>query len=174
MVGRPVVLPIRCDRMSFRSTLDLPHSLVANSPRRTTARHSAGPDFGDASLRGEYAGPFYSVLRNPFVSDCFLLLTRLSLMIKPVGGDEGIRTPGLRLAKAALSQLSYIPKAKLAFGGPLVPRLFAGSTPQGCQAISNPLLVGLPSHEMSGHFAPAVGGPSRIRTWDLSLIRGTL
>ncbi len=24
-------------------------------------------------------------------------------------GDEGIRTPGLRLAKAALSQLSYIP-----------------------------------------------------------------
>ncbi len=29
-----------------------------------------------------------------------------------VGGDEGIRTPGLRLAKAALSQLSYIPKAE--------------------------------------------------------------
>ena len=29
------------------------------------------------------------------------------------GGDEGIRTPGLRLAKAALSQLSYIP----VFGG---------------------------------------------------------
>ncbi len=28
---------------------------------------------------------------------------------EPVGGDEGIRTPGLRLAKAALSQLSYIP-----------------------------------------------------------------
>ena len=25
------------------------------------------------------------------------------------GGDEGARTPGLRLAKAALSQLSYIP-----------------------------------------------------------------
>jgi hypothetical protein len=24
-------------------------------------------------------------------------------------GDEGTRTPGLRLAKAALSQLSYIP-----------------------------------------------------------------
>ena len=26
------------------------------------------------------------------------------------GGDEGVRTPGLRLAKAALSQLSYIPR----------------------------------------------------------------
>ena len=25
------------------------------------------------------------------------------------GGDEGTRTPGIRLAKAALSQLSYIP-----------------------------------------------------------------
>ena len=28
-------------------------------------------------------------------------------------GDEGTRTPGLRLAKAALSQLSYIPKQNL-------------------------------------------------------------
>ena len=27
-----------------------------------------------------------------------------------LSGDEGIRTPGLRLAKAALSQLSYIPR----------------------------------------------------------------
>ena len=26
-----------------------------------------------------------------------------------LSGDEGARTPGLRLAKAALSQLSYIP-----------------------------------------------------------------
>ena len=25
------------------------------------------------------------------------------------GGDRGIRTPGLRIANAALSQLSYIP-----------------------------------------------------------------
>ena len=34
----------------------------------------------------------------------FPLLLDLSL-----SGDEGTRTPGLRLAKAALSQLSYIP-----------------------------------------------------------------
>jgi hypothetical protein len=28
------------------------------------------------------------------------------------GGDEGARTPDLRLAKAPLSQLSYIPRSK--------------------------------------------------------------
>ena len=34
----------------------------------------------------------------------------LSLPVSCPGGDEGSRTPGLRRAKAALSQLSYIPK----------------------------------------------------------------
>ena len=29
----------------------------------------------------------------------------------PFGGDEGTRTPGLCLAKAPLSQLSYIPQS---------------------------------------------------------------
>ena len=43
-----------------------------------------------------------------------LLEKKLITYYKPIslrspGGDEGIRTPGLRLAKAALSQLSYIP-----------------------------------------------------------------
>ena len=33
-----------------------------------------------------------------------------------LSGDEGARTPGLRLAKAALSQLSYIPKTILVSG----------------------------------------------------------
>ena len=32
--------------------------------------------------------------------------------VPPAGGDEGARTPDFRLAKAALSQLSYIPKCK--------------------------------------------------------------
>ena len=64
-----------------------------------------------------------------------------------VGGDEGIRTPGLRLAKAALSQLSYIPR-----------KVWWAFHPTG--------VSGLPEF--------LVGGPSRIRTWDLSLIRGTL
>ncbi len=35
------------------------------------------------------------------------------------GGDEGIRTPDLRRAKAALSQLSYIPGYRFLQGGPL-------------------------------------------------------
>ena len=36
----------------------------------------------------------------------------LVMSVSPLfpSGDEGARTPGLRLAKAALSQLSYIPK----------------------------------------------------------------
>ena len=33
------------------------------------------------------------------------------------GGDEGARTPDIRLAKAALSQLSYIPKVALGQAG---------------------------------------------------------
>ncbi len=37
-------------------------------------------------------------------------LTRLSYT-SGSGGDDGIRTHGLRRAKAALSQLSYIPKS---------------------------------------------------------------
>ena len=32
-----------------------------------------------------------------------------SSSVNPLSGDEGIRTPDLRRAKAALSQLSYIP-----------------------------------------------------------------
>jgi hypothetical protein len=31
----------------------------------------------------------------------------------PLSGDEGARTPDIRLAKAALSQLSYIPVPRL-------------------------------------------------------------
>jgi hypothetical protein len=50
----------------------------------------------------------------------FVLMCRLSIVAEYVSkkiiafvwlsGDEGIRTPGLRRAKAALSQLSYIPR----------------------------------------------------------------
>lgn len=36
----------------------------------------------------------------------------LSSGLEKIGGDEGDRTPGLGIANAALSQLSYIPKAK--------------------------------------------------------------
>ena len=42
----------------------------------------------------------------------FVSLFVFYFSIRPttLSGDEGIRTPGLRLAKAALSQLSYIPR----------------------------------------------------------------
>ncbi len=103
------------------------------------------PGIPPGRITGEYAGLFYSVLFNSFVSDCVLLLSRL--YSNRVGGDEGIRTPGLRLAKAALSQLSYIPR-----------KVWWAFHPTG--------VSGLPEF--------LVGGPSRIRTWDLSLIRGTL
>ncbi len=38
-----------------------------------------------------------------------LIFNHLLQQISQTSGDEGARTPGLRLAKAALSQLSYIP-----------------------------------------------------------------
>ena len=43
------------------------------------------------------------------------------------GGDEGTRTPGPRLAKAMLSQLSYIPSLPVGLKGlePLTPALSA-------------------------------------------------
>ena len=44
------------------------------------------------------------ILLDDQVSQAYFLLLNQSS-----SGDEGIRTPGLRLAKAALSQLSYIP-----------------------------------------------------------------
>ena len=34
-----------------------------------------------------------------------------------LSGDEGIRTPDLRRAKAALSQLSYIPEQQVGLSG---------------------------------------------------------
>ena len=47
-----------------------------------------------------------------------VLTQTLVLVLKPVvavGGDEEARTPGLRRAKAALSQLSYIPMSRWAW-----------------------------------------------------------
>jgi hypothetical protein len=49
--------------------------------------------------------------RLRFVLTILLFFLAVSCQYAPVnGGDEGTRTPGFRLAKAALSQLSYIPK----------------------------------------------------------------
>ncbi len=74
--------------------------------------------------------PLYLVLCVDLATQSFFLLLCCS------SGDDGTRTRDPCLAKAVLSQLSYIPR-----------------------------ITGLSSSK---------GGPSRIRTWDLSLIRGTL
>ena len=56
--------------------------------------------------------------------------------IQHSGGDEGIRTPGLRRAKSALSQLSYIPSSTGVVGltgfEPVTPAL----TAQGSNRLS--------------------------------------
>ena len=60
-----------------------------------------------------------SVLPNNLPSIVLLFVhLDLYLSIQGLSGDEGIRTPGLRLAKAALSQLSYIPRLSFGPGGP--------------------------------------------------------
>ena len=50
----------------------------------------------------------------PYSNDFIFTQTQVrkpfTTIIMFLSGDEGARTPGLRLAKAALSQLSYIPK----------------------------------------------------------------
>ena len=87
-------------RLCFQALLDLTAWLPI--PLDTLRPGSAGPNFGRicwvllfSSLR-----PLRILLfAAPNPAQCSW----------PVGGDEGIRTPGLCLAKAALSQLSYIP-----------------------------------------------------------------
>ena len=73
------------------------------TPRGSTAPSTLEPDTspGPGSTRRKCATCLFSSGKQ-FVSQSFINSDR-------PGGDEGIRTPGLRRAKAALSQLSYIP-----------------------------------------------------------------
>ena len=61
---------------------------------------------------------YYSIFKVQFAlfDERRVILTKrsgapgsLQIVNATASGDEGIRTPDLRLAKAALSQLSYIP-----------------------------------------------------------------
>ena len=70
------------------------------------------------------------------------------------GGDEGARTLGLRLAKPALSQLSYIPVCVSRKGS-------SNNRPSGDSATLGRL------------FAKG-GGPDKVRTCDLPVISRTL
>ena len=51
--------------------------------------------------------------KNPAVRDNLDLHRRISIV---VSGDEGDRTPGLGIANAALSRLSYIPTISILLG----------------------------------------------------------
>ena len=61
-------------------------------------------------LPGSLASNMCSLFLNSW-SFYFLISCSYSAWTAAQSGDEGARTPGLRLAKAALSQLSYIPSA---------------------------------------------------------------
>ena len=70
------------------------------------------------------------------------------------GGDNGVRTHDLRLAKPALSQLSYVPKAlslTYIIIAPAATRLTLGRL-----------------------LSEKVGGPDKVRTCDLPVISRTL
>ena len=72
------------------------------------------------------------------------------------GGDNGVRTHDLRLAKPALSQLSYIP----AFGAQSIAEK-RNTRPNGDSALAGAAILGN-------------GGPDKVRTCDLPVISRTL
>ena len=85
-----------------------------------TARHSTGLSAFTRFRRSDAFAlsipsslPYVLLLRLRFVSVCSRILPRVISLVKiwrTFHGDEGTRTPDLRLAKAPLSQLSYIPR----------------------------------------------------------------
>ena len=84
--------------------------MIVKFPAKKTTRHTAGLFLPIAmfSVSG------YSMI----VKSRSVLL--LSICFLSSSGDEGTRTPDFRLAKAALSQLSYIPRGALALARCLV------------------------------------------------------
>ena len=75
-------------------------------------------------------------------------------LAREYGGDDGDRTHDLRLAKPALSQLSYVP---LLSSG----QSRENNRPSGDSAIAGATIV-------------KVGGPDKVRTCDLPVISRTL
>ena len=128
---------------------------------------------GDKSTR-HIAGPRLAKVRFPFL---------LSWTRRPPGqsrrrssssgGDEGTRTPDFCFAKAALSQLSYIP-VSLAFSSQPLLDLTAEGCPLPQVGLPPAPICGVPGFGPPGDTPPAViptlgallasGGPFRIRT----------
>jgi hypothetical protein len=106
----PAWSPIRAPHLAVWITDRCPNAIVVCRPARPaeatgkTARHIAGL-FDHQPLRSTAVA----------LSCCCQVMiqaasdSRSASMRTAPGGDEGARTPDIRLAKAALSQLSYIP-----------------------------------------------------------------
>lgn len=80
------------------------------------------------------------------------------------GGGKGARTPDLRLAKPALSQLSYTPRCE----GDYTASHTYGKSPRE-------LINALAATRLTlGRLLTKGGGPNRIRTCDLTVISRAL
>ena len=106
--------------------------------RRRAARQTLARLLRSAPQTGFEPHAFSLDMKKPRCSEAF----------KNVGGGKGVRTPGLRLAKPALSQLSYTP--------------FRNKHPSGDSALAGVFI------------AKEDGGPDKIRTCDLPVISRTL
>ena len=132
-----------------------PASLPATGVRRWPNAKSTGPGGQTKTGLPQQAGerPGVNVVRLAGFP-CYrgvpqILVWCPALRPGGFGGAEEARTPDIRLAKAALSQLSY--------------------GPSGCTSVPRPLDSGY------GAYSPGMdGGPFWTRTRDLSLIRTAL
>jgi hypothetical protein len=86
----------------------LPHALGPSRPPFLGLRRLGHPPGALSNAGRALAPPARTMSKQPSRLDQSVQ----SSLVKPrsPGGDEGIRTPDIRLAKAALSQLSYVPR----------------------------------------------------------------
>ena len=131
-----IFVPFRsseANRLSFVMFTTSQSSFRQNSPA-----HRAGLSERHSQLaicrQNHYAVPCPCCSNKPFATPS------LYSPPPPFCGDEGTRTPDLRLAKASLSQLSYIPVLRLRSGGaPL--RMISG--PLWTRTTDLPLIRGM-------------------------------
>jgi hypothetical protein len=71
-------------------------------------------DKGHNSLPINLLRPVIAIIKSPLFLEGYYTLSNFVEL--GFGGDEGDRTPGLGVANAALSQLSYIPNLKIPIG----------------------------------------------------------
>ena len=98
-------------------TLTMAHSLP--SATLGGGEKSRSLKFDKVQISPAYHRAEYLQIRLVLPSFLVLFVTFFHILRKILSsGDEGIRTPDLRRARAALSQLSYIPEKFFNVGGP--------------------------------------------------------